>query len=150
MVPSTSSEYGLIHHNLRIHFGIRHDVLHNFLIHDDVLVTFLTFPTFLAFPKIPLGGVEMCHDLNQFIPFTAPEISGIFFSIPIQHFFDATTFWATSFASFGDTFQGRRVKYLFFECLTFSKGHFHTKRTQKLNASCSNANECVTHDLPSG
>ena len=51
-------------------------------------IIFITFPTFLTFP---LEGVETCHPLNLCIQFTSPEISSIFISIAIQHFFDATT-----------------------------------------------------------
>ena len=36
-VSSTNFEYGQIHHNLRIHFGIHHDALHECFIHHDVL-----------------------------------------------------------------------------------------------------------------
>ena len=49
---------------------------------------FLTFSTFLTFL---LEGVETCHPLKHFIQFTSPEISSIFISIAIQHFFDVTT-----------------------------------------------------------
>ena len=39
-VPSTNFEYGQIHHNLRINFGIRHEVLNQFFIHHFVLNLF--------------------------------------------------------------------------------------------------------------
>ena len=95
-------------HNLRIFFGMHHEALHEFFIHyavltqffihHDVLVTFPSFPTFLirhelliTFPNFPLKSVETCRVLNQFSQSTSLEISGIFSSIPIQHFSDVTT-----------------------------------------------------------
>ena len=47
----------------------------------------LLFPTFLDFS----WGVESRRVFNLFIQCISHEISGIFFSIQIQHFFDVTT-----------------------------------------------------------
>ena len=58
------------------------------------LLFFSLFPTFFIFPTVltvPAECVETSHALILFIQFTSPEISGIFISIPIQHFFDVTT-----------------------------------------------------------
>ena len=80
-VPSTSFEHGQIHHNFRITFGIDHDVLHEFFIHQavlnqvfihrDLLVTFPNFPTLLVrhdlrmtFPDLAREGVETCQIPN--------------------------------------------------------------------------------------
>ena len=100
--------HGQIHHNLQINFGIHHEVLHecyihhavlnHFFINHAVLVAFPSFPTFLiphdlliTFPNFSLEGVETCQILDQFIQLTSLEITGIFSSIPVQHFSDVTT-----------------------------------------------------------
>ena len=47
-----------------LEFFTRHAVLHYCFIRHGILVTFLTCPTFLTFPKLPLEGAESCHVLN--------------------------------------------------------------------------------------
>ena len=101
-VPSTNFEFGQIHHNLRINFCIHHEVLHEFsihhavlnqfFIHQDLRINFLVrHDLLITFPIFPFEGVETCQILHQFKKFTSLEISGIFSSIPTQHFSDVTT-----------------------------------------------------------
>ena len=73
--PSRSSFYFPSFPTLLIHQGLRI----NFLIRQDLLITF---------PNFPLECIETCPLLNQF---ASLESSDILSSIPIQHFSDVTT-----------------------------------------------------------
>ena len=86
-----------IHHEVLHEFFIHHDVLFQIFIHHDLLVTLQVFQLLssvrifgLLVESSLLESIETYPILNQFIQFTSLETSGIFSSIPLQHFSDAT------------------------------------------------------------
>ena len=81
-VPSANSESGKFHQNLRINFGIHHEVLHELFTHHDVIQLVSIFQLFSLSPSRALRHVML--STNLFIQFTSPEISSISTSILIQ------------------------------------------------------------------